>query len=55
VVIFGGRVVDEMPAAGADEAILTRAAYALPPGTLTPEEAAAEAGTDAAQPVEVRS
>jgi ribose transport system ATP-binding protein len=55
VVIFGGRVVDEMPAAGADEAVLTRAAYALPPGTLAPEEAAAEAGTDAVPPVEVRS
>lgn len=30
VVIFGGRVVDVMPAAIADEAALTRAAYGLP-------------------------
>lgn len=43
VVIFGGRVVDEMPAAGADEPTLLRAAYGLPPGTLTPEEIVAEA------------
>jgi ribose transport system ATP-binding protein len=38
VVIFGGRVVDEMPAAIADEAALTRAAYGLPretPGEVT--------------------
>jgi ribose transport system ATP-binding protein len=44
VVIFGGRVVDERAAAGADEAALTRAAYALPPGTLTPEEIVAGDG-----------
>jgi ribose transport system ATP-binding protein len=31
VVIFGGRVVDEMPAAGADEPTLLRAAHGLPP------------------------
>jgi len=31
VVIFGGRVVDEMPAAIADEPTLMRAAYGLPP------------------------
>ncbi len=43
VVIFGGRVVDEMPAAGADEPTLLRAAYGLPPGALTPEEVVAEA------------
>jgi len=30
VVIFGGRVVDTLPAAEADEATLTRAAYGLP-------------------------
>ena len=30
VVIFGGRVVDILPAAIADEAALTRAAYGLP-------------------------
>jgi len=43
VVIFGGRVVDEMAAAGADEPTLLRAAYGLPPGALTPEEIVAEA------------
>ncbi len=42
VVIFGGRVVDERLAAGADEPTLTRAAYGLPPGTPAPEEVAAE-------------
>ncbi|HEX7473848.1 MAG TPA: ATP-binding cassette domain-containing protein, partial [Candidatus Limnocylindrales bacterium] len=42
VVIFGGRVVEERLAAGADEQALTRAAYALPPGTQAPEEVAAE-------------
>jgi len=42
VVIFGGRIVDELPAAGADEPTLMRAAYALPPGTPMPEEVAAE-------------
>ena len=42
VVIFGGRVVDEMPADRADEPTLMRAAYGLPPGALTPEEAAVE-------------
>ena len=41
VVIFGGRVVDERPAAGADEPTLTRAAYGLAPGTRAPEEIAA--------------
>jgi ribose transport system ATP-binding protein len=39
VVIFNGRVVDEMPAAVADEPTLLRAAYALPPDALMPEEA----------------
>jgi ribose transport system ATP-binding protein len=43
VVIFGGRVVDEMPAFGADEPTLLRAAYGLPPGALTPEEIVADA------------
>ena len=38
VVIFGGRVVDEMPAAIADEPTLLHAAYALPPGAPLPEE-----------------
>jgi ribose transport system ATP-binding protein len=40
VVMFGGRVVDEMPAARADEPTLMRAAYGLPPGTAIPEETA---------------
>jgi ribose transport system ATP-binding protein len=47
VVIFGGRVVDEMPAAAADEPTLLRAAYGLPPGTLTPEQSAEEAAAHA--------
>ncbi|MGH2401784.1 MAG: sugar ABC transporter ATP-binding protein, partial [Candidatus Limnocylindria bacterium] len=42
VVIFGGRVVDEMTAARADEPTLMRAAYGLPPGAMTPEEVVAE-------------
>ncbi|MFO1541219.1 MAG: sugar ABC transporter ATP-binding protein [Chloroflexota bacterium] len=42
LVVFGGRVVDTMPAAVADEPTLLRAAYALPPGAALPvhEEAA---------------
>jgi len=40
IVIFGGRVVDEMPAAQADEPTLLRAAYGLPPGVPMPEELA---------------
>jgi len=40
VVIFGGRVVDEMSASVADEPTLLRAAYGLPPGTPTPEHIA---------------
>jgi ribose transport system ATP-binding protein len=47
VVIFGGRVVEEMPAAAADESTLLRAAYGLPPGTLTPEQSAEEAAAQA--------
>ena len=39
VVIFGGRVVDAFPAAIADEATLTRAAYGLP-RAAEPAEAA---------------
>ena len=39
VVIFNGRVVDEMPAAVADEPTLLRAAYALPPDAPIPEVA----------------
>jgi ribose transport system ATP-binding protein len=42
IVIFGGRVVEEMLAAVADEPALLRAAYGLPPGVLAPEEAAEE-------------
>ena len=38
VVIFGGTVVDEMPAPLADEPTLLRAAYALPPDAAMPEE-----------------
>jgi ribose transport system ATP-binding protein len=47
IVIFGGRVVDEMPASEADEPTLMRAAYGLPPGTVIPEllvEAGAQEG-----------
>jgi ribose transport system ATP-binding protein len=51
IIIFNGRVVDEMTAAEADEPALMRAAYALPPGALTPEQVAADtapvAGTQA--------
>jgi ribose transport system ATP-binding protein len=43
IVIFAGRVVDQMPAIEADEPTLMRAAYGLPPGALTPEEVVAEA------------
>ena len=43
VVIFGGRVVEEIPAAEADEPNLLRAAYGLPPGVQAPEEVAAQA------------
>jgi ribose transport system ATP-binding protein len=38
VVIFGGRVVGEMPAATADEAALLRAAHALPPDAPDPDD-----------------
>jgi ribose transport system ATP-binding protein len=38
IVIYGGRVVDEMPAVEADEAALLRAAHGLPRGARTPEE-----------------
>jgi ribose transport system ATP-binding protein len=37
VVIFGGHVVDEIPADRADEPTLLRAAYGLPPGAEIPE------------------
>jgi ribose transport system ATP-binding protein len=41
IVIFGGRVVAELPVAEADEGALLRAAYDLPPDVLMPEEVAA--------------
>ena len=42
IVIYGGRVVDEMPASEADEAALLRAAHGLPRGAKAPEETRAE-------------
>ena len=42
IVIFGGRIVAEIPVADADEPTLLRAAYDLPPDVLMPEEIAAE-------------
>jgi ribose transport system ATP-binding protein len=42
IVIFGGRVVDEIAAADADESTLLRAAYHLQPDAAMPEEIAAE-------------
>jgi ribose transport system ATP-binding protein len=41
VVIFGGEVVAEMPAAEADEAALLRAAHNLKPGSALPEQVVA--------------
>jgi ribose transport system ATP-binding protein len=46
VVIFGGRVVEEIDGAGADEPTLLRAAYHLRSGAALPE-ALATAGADA--------
>ena len=43
VVIFGGRIVAEIPVADADEATLLRAAYDLRPEELMPEEVASAA------------
>jgi len=51
IVIFGGRVVAEMPAAGADEAALLRAAHNLKPGAELPEEIVAATSVELA-PVE---
>ena len=48
IVIFGGEVVAEMPAAGADEADLLRAAHNLKPGAELPEEVVAAAVEKAA-------
>jgi ribose transport system ATP-binding protein len=42
IVIFGGRVVAELPAAEADEPALLRAAYNLRPDAALPEDVAAE-------------
>lgn len=42
IVIFGGQVVAEIPAANADEPTLLRAAYDLPADAPMPEEVAAE-------------
>jgi ribose transport system ATP-binding protein len=42
IVIFGGRVVAEIPAEAADEPTLLRAAYDLPEDAQMPEEIAAE-------------
>jgi ribose transport system ATP-binding protein len=42
IVIFGGRVVAELPAADADEAALLRAAYNLKQEETLPEDVAAE-------------
>jgi ribose transport system ATP-binding protein len=51
IVIFGGRVVDEISAADADEPTLLRAAYHLRSDAAMPEEIAAEAvAADAAEP-----
>jgi len=44
VVIFGGRVVDTIPAAEADEPTLMRAAYGLPRGAPMPAAAATTTG-----------
>jgi len=43
LVMFGGRVVQELVGAGADEARLLRAAYHLRSGAVMPEEAAGAA------------
>jgi ribose transport system ATP-binding protein len=48
IVIFGGRVVDEIDAATADEPTLLRAAYHLRSDAAMPEEVAAEAAEAAA-------
>ena len=46
IVIFGGRVVAEIPVERADEATLLRAAYDLPEDAQMPEEVAAEVIAD---------
>jgi ribose transport system ATP-binding protein len=47
VVIFGGRVVDTIPAAEADEPTLMRAAYGLPRDAAMPATIAASTGLPA--------
>ncbi|HUG46974.1 MAG TPA: sugar ABC transporter ATP-binding protein [Candidatus Limnocylindria bacterium] len=47
VVIYRGRVVEEMPAAEADEPTLLRAAYGMPRGSQLPKQLAAEAAARA--------
>jgi ribose transport system ATP-binding protein len=49
IVIFGGRVVEEIAGAEADEARLLRAAYHLQSGAVMPEEAAGAAVEAAAE------
>ena len=51
IVIFGGRVVAEIPAADADEPTLLRAAYNLRSGEVLPEDVAAEAITSSSEDV----
>jgi len=48
IVIFGGRVVDEIPVADADEPTLLRAAYHLQSDAAMPEQVAAEVVAEAA-------
>jgi ribose transport system ATP-binding protein len=48
IVIFGGQVVAELPAADADEAALLRAAHNLKPGAELPEEVVAATTGDKA-------
>ena len=56
IVIFGGRVVAEIPVDDADEPTLLRAAYDLPPDAAMPEEVAAtELEAEAADPAVARS
>ena len=54
VVIFGGRVVDEIAAADADEPTLLRAAYHLRSDAAMPEEIAAEAAAAEAAATPIR-
>jgi ribose transport system ATP-binding protein len=51
IVIFGGRVVDELPASEADEAALLRAAHGLEPAFAAGHIAAGAGGTSGQGPV----